>query len=128
MLALRETTSGRCSNAPFPSPLLTSRWLTSSSLSLLLPSPAPPKVADIIFRSLNLQLSAGSSGADEFLPVLVYVVLQTKLPHICSHLAYIEAFRHPGALAGRAGYLLVSLKSAIAYIEGADVDTYRAAP
>ena len=91
-------------------------------------SPSPPQVADIIFRSLNLQLAAGSSGADEFLPVLVYVVLQTKLPRICSHLAYIEAYRHPGALAGRAGYLLVSLQSAIAFIESAVVASYRAAP
>ena len=83
------------------------------------------KVADCIFRSLNLQMQNTSNGADEFLPILVYVVLQSRVKSLFSHLEYIEKFRHPEELRSREGYIFVSLQSAVAFIECASADDYR---
>ncbi|NWR26979.1 VP9D1 protein, partial [Tachuris rubrigastra] len=57
------------------------------------------------------------SGADDLLPILSYVVLQTGLPQLVSECAALEEFIHEGYLIGEEGYCLTSLQSALSYVE-----------
>ena len=56
--------------------------------------------ADILFRSLNLSRGADASrpGADEFLPVFIYVVLRANVRQVLANATYIDRFRYPGGL------------------------------
>ncbi|XP_061863666.1 VPS9 domain-containing protein 1 isoform X2 [Colius striatus] len=56
-------------------------------------------------------------GADDLLPILSYVVLQTGLPQLLSECAALEEFIHEGCLIGEEGYCLTSLQGALAYVE-----------
>ncbi|NWX49733.1 VP9D1 protein, partial [Steatornis caripensis] len=56
-------------------------------------------------------------GADDLLPILSYVVLQTGLPQLLSECAAMEEFIHEGCLIGEEGYCLTSLQSALSYVE-----------
>ncbi|KAM9509234.1 VPS9 domain-containing protein 1 isoform 2-T2 [Guaruba guarouba] len=56
-------------------------------------------------------------GADDLLPILSYVVLQTGLPQLLSECAALEEFIHEGCLIGEEGYCLTSLQSALSYVE-----------
>ncbi|KQK80136.1 VPS9 domain-containing protein 1 [Amazona aestiva] len=61
--------------------------------------------------------TAAISGADDLLPILSYVVLQTGLPQLLSECAALEEFIHEGCLIGEEGYCLTSLQSALSYVE-----------
>ncbi|XP_075017793.1 VPS9 domain-containing protein 1 isoform X2 [Calonectris borealis] len=56
-------------------------------------------------------------GADDLLPILSYVVLQTGLPQLLSECTALEEFIHEGYLIGEEGYCLTSLQSALSYVE-----------
>lgn len=86
------------------------------------------KCASIIFSALNLARAYSSSakqgrtkhesraGADDFLPVFIYVVLRADVPHLLSNCDYIQAFHNPNALMSKAGYCFVNLRSAIEFL------------
>ncbi|NXB90498.1 VP9D1 protein, partial [Vidua chalybeata] len=62
-------------------------------------------------------LATAAIGADDLLPILSYVVLQTGLPQLLSECAALEEFIHEGYLIGEEGYCLTSLQSALSYVE-----------
>uniref|UniRef100_A0A8C3QFH5 VPS9 domain containing 1 n=1 Tax=Cyanoderma ruficeps TaxID=181631 RepID=A0A8C3QFH5_9PASS len=62
-------------------------------------------------------LATAAIGADDLLPILSYVVLQTGLPQLVSECAALEEFIHEGYLIGEEGYCLTSLQSALSYVE-----------
>lgn len=49
------------------------------------------------------------SSADSFMPLLIYVVLQSNPEHLVSNVQYILRFRNQEKLGGEAGYYLSSL-------------------
>ncbi|XP_068811824.1 VPS9 domain-containing protein 1 [Struthio camelus] len=61
--------------------------------------------------------AAAAIGADDLLPILSYVVLQSGLPQLVSECAALEEFIHEGYLIGEEGYCLTSLQSALSYVE-----------
>ncbi|NXT58824.1 VP9D1 protein, partial [Pluvianellus socialis] len=61
--------------------------------------------------------TSAAIGADDLLPILSYVVLQTGLPQLLSECAALEEFIHEGCLIGEEGYCLTSLQSALSYVE-----------
>ncbi|XP_064016219.1 VPS9 domain-containing protein 1 isoform X2 [Pogoniulus pusillus] len=61
--------------------------------------------------------ASAAIGADDLLPILSYVVLQTGLPQLLSECAALEEFIHEGYLIGEEGYCLTSLQSALSYVE-----------
>ncbi|NXF72003.1 VP9D1 protein, partial [Sclerurus mexicanus] len=61
--------------------------------------------------------ASATIGADDLLPILSYVVLQTGLPQLLSECAALEEFIHEGYLIGEEGYCLTSLQSALSYVE-----------
>ncbi|XP_032086265.1 VPS9 domain-containing protein 1 isoform X2 [Thamnophis elegans] len=98
---------------------------------LLLPlSSCPQKKLECIVRTLRvicecaeeycgsrLQPASAAIGADDLLPILSFVVLQSNLPQLASECAALEEFIHEGYLIGEEGYCLTSLQSALSYVQ-----------
>uniref|UniRef100_A0A8C5WU34 VPS9 domain containing 1 n=1 Tax=Laticauda laticaudata TaxID=8630 RepID=A0A8C5WU34_LATLA len=96
---------------------------------LLLPlSSCPQKKLECIVRTLRiicecaeeycgsrLQPASAAIGADDLLPILSFVVLQSRSPQLVSECAALEEFIHEGYLIGEEGYCLTSLQSALSY-------------
>ena len=49
------------------------------------------------------------AGADDFLPVLIYVVIKAGLPHLASNLEYIQRFRLHSRMAAEFAYFYTQL-------------------
>ena len=87
------------------------------------------KCAAVLFNSLNLARAAADEdvadapGADDFLPIFIYVVLQSGIPRLCSNCEYIQTFHNPERLLSKAGYCFVNLQSAIEFIRCLDADS-----
>ena len=54
----------------------------------------------------------GALGADDLLPLVVYVVIKAKAASLPAELAYVADFLAEGQVHGRQGYALVSLQCA----------------
>ncbi|KAF4976300.1 hypothetical protein FZEAL_7016 [Fusarium zealandicum] len=67
-----------------------------------------------------LKHNKSDSSADSFMPLLIYVVLQSNPEHLVSNVQYILRFRNQEKLGGEAGYYLSSLMGAIQFIENMD--------
>ena len=54
----------------------------------------------VIFSVLNLSRGDSDSrpGADDFLPVFIYIVLHSGIPRLHSNCEYIAAYRNPADL------------------------------
>ncbi|THH27135.1 hypothetical protein EUX98_g7057 [Antrodiella citrinella] len=50
-------------------------------------------------------------GADNFVPILIYIVLKANPDHLLSNVEFINRFRNPAKLQSEAGYYLSSLKT-----------------
>ncbi|KAH8103956.1 hypothetical protein BXZ70DRAFT_1005506 [Cristinia sonorae] len=59
-------------------------------------------------------------GADNFVPILIYVVLKANPEHLLSNVEFINRFRNPAKLQSEAGYYLSSLMGAVSFIETMD--------
>lgn len=74
-----------------------------------------------VINNLLLNVSIGSKdnppGADDFLPVLIYVVIKANPPQLHSNLLYIQRYRHRSRLVSEAAYFYTNLVSAEHFIE-----------
>lgn len=74
-----------------------------------------------IYSILNRAAQQGApAGADEFVPILNYVVLHANPPQIHSNIQYILRFRAPNKLISEAGYYFTHLESTVAWLENVD--------
>ncbi|XP_035679942.1 VPS9 domain-containing protein 1-like [Branchiostoma floridae] len=62
------------------------------------------------------QKTAASIGADDLLPLLSYVILQSELPQLMSECHCMEVFIREGFLLGEEGYCLTTLQTALDYV------------
>ena len=61
----------------------------------------------VIFSVLNLKRGSDDTsrpGADDFLPIFIYVVLKAKVPSLYTNCEYIQSYLNPAALMSKAGY------------------------
>lgn len=65
-----------------------------------------------------------SQGADDFLPVLVYVLLRANPPQLASNIAYISRFRRSTRLVSEAAYFFTNVVSAATFLERADAKAF----
>lgn len=73
------------------------------------------KVIFGLIRHLSTQ-----ENADNFVPILIFVVLRANPDNLISNVEYISRFRNPERLSSESGYYLSSLMGAIAFIETMD--------
>lgn len=67
-----------------------------------------------------LRQSRSEESADDFLPILIYVVIKAQPQHLISNVNYIQRFRNQEMLSGEAAYYLSSLVGVISFIETLD--------
>jgi len=60
------------------------------------------------------------TGADEFLPILIYLIIKANPKKSNTNIQFIDDFRAPKRLKGLEEYYFTSFKSAIEFIEGLD--------
>ena len=77
------------------------------------------KCCSVIFSVLNLA-GGGKAGADDFLPVFIYVVLKAGVEHLHSNCEYIRLYRNQADLQSKAGYCFVNLCSAYEFISSVE--------
>jgi hypothetical protein len=83
------------------------------------------KCSSVIFSVLNLARSSDDTsrpGADDFLPIFIYVVLRAKVDDLHRNCEYIKKYRNKADLNSKAGYSFVSLCSAIEFILHCEAD------
>eukprot|EP00051_Salpingoeca_urceolata_P034284 m.24401 g.24401 ORF g.24401 m.24401 type:complete len:519 (+) comp7480_c0_seq1:210-1766(+) len=76
-----------------------------------------------VFRVLKGANADKHSSADDFLPVLIYVVLQANPPLLHSNLQFINRYCNPKQLmSGEAGYFFTNLFGAVSFIENMEME------
>lgn len=75
----------------------------------------------VINDVLKLTRAEGSRpySADDFLPLLIYSVIQANPPRLHSNVEFVATFRHPSRLVGEDAYFLTALQSAAAFVREA---------
>jgi hypothetical protein len=72
--------------------------------------------------------SAHRAGADELLPLLIFVVIRANLARLYSHTQYISMYRGAEGLLTEPGYYFTQLMSAIAFLERCDASLLTITP
>ncbi len=68
------------------------------------------------------------AGADDFLPLFIWVVLRSNIPKLSSNCAFIESFLNPARMISKSGYCLINLRSAINFVNYVDPSTIKIDP
>ncbi len=71
-------------------------------------------------KDSNNDSSASFAGADDFLPLFIWVVLRSHIPRLLSNCVYIESYLSPARLMSKSGYCLINLRSAIEFVNNAE--------
>lgn len=71
----------------------------------------------VVYGLLKHATDPNIQGADNFIPLLIYIVLRSDVKHLISNVRYIERFRYSNLNAGEELYYLSSLQAVIKFIE-----------
>lgn len=63
---------------------------------------------------------ASLPGADELLPMMIYVVLKTTIPELHSQIRFLQSFTRPKQMLSEAGYLVTQFVSAVYFLDNVD--------
>ncbi|XXG87007.1 hypothetical protein AAC387_Pa11g1800 [Persea americana] len=74
---------------------------------------------------LNVSISTNHvpAGADDFLPVLIYITIKANPPQLHSNLKFIQLFRQQSKVISEAAYYLTNLISVESFINGLDANS-----
>ncbi|XP_044512194.1 vacuolar protein sorting-associated protein 9A-like [Mangifera indica] len=78
------------------------------------------KVINNLLLNASMASNDNPPGADEFLPVLIYVTIKANPPQLHSNLLYIQRFRSQSRLVGEAAYFFTNMLSAESFISNID--------
>lgn len=71
----------------------------------------------VVYGLLKHIADSDTQGADNFIPLLIYIVLRSNVKHLISNIRYINRFRYSDLNTGEELYYLSSLQGAIKFIE-----------
>ncbi|KAF5206877.1 Vacuolar protein sorting-associated protein 9a [Thalictrum thalictroides] len=78
------------------------------------------KVINNLLLNASIASNEHPPGADEFLPVLIYVTLKANPPQLHSNLLYIQRYRCQSRLVSEAAYFFTNMLSAESFISNID--------
>ncbi|XP_021285190.1 vacuolar protein sorting-associated protein 9A-like [Herrania umbratica] len=78
------------------------------------------KVINNLLLNASLASNENPPGADEFLPVLIYVTIKANPPQLHSNLLYIQRYRRQSRLVAEAAYFFTNMLSAESFISSID--------
>ncbi|CAM6099160.1 unnamed protein product [Calypogeia fissa] len=78
------------------------------------------RVINNLLLNVSMANKDNPPGADDFLPVLIYVVIKANPPQLHSNLLYIQRYRHQNRLVSEASYFYTNLVSAESFIANLD--------
>ncbi|XP_050376202.1 vacuolar protein sorting-associated protein 9A-like [Argentina anserina] len=78
------------------------------------------KVINNLLHNATIASNENTHGADEFLPVLIYVTLKANPPQLHSNLLYIQRFRRQSQLVAEAAYFFTNMCSVESFISNID--------
>lgn len=73
-----------------------------------------------VILNVSMATNENPPGADEFLPVLIYVIIKANPPQLYSNLLFIQRYRHQSRLVSEAAYFYTNLVSAESFIDNLD--------
>lgn len=78
------------------------------------------KVINNLLLNASISSNDNPPGADEFLPVLIYVTIKANPPQLHSNLLYIQRYRRQSRLVSEAAYFFTNILSAESFIWNID--------
>ncbi|PON76632.1 VPS9 domain containing protein [Parasponia andersonii] len=78
------------------------------------------KVISNLLLNASIASNENTPGADEFLPVLIYVTIKANPPQLHSNLLYIQRYRCQSRLVGEASYYFTNMLSVESFISNID--------
>ncbi|KAE8728291.1 Vacuolar protein sorting-associated protein 9A [Hibiscus syriacus] len=78
------------------------------------------KVINNLLLNVSIASNKNPPGADDFLPVLIYVTIKANPPQLHSNLLYIQRYRRQSRLVSEAAYFFTNMLSAEAFISNID--------
>uniref|UniRef100_A0A5B7AMT9 Vacuolar protein sorting-associated protein 9A n=2 Tax=Davidia involucrata TaxID=16924 RepID=A0A5B7AMT9_DAVIN len=80
------------------------------------------KVINNLLFNASIAANEDPPGADEFLPVLIYVTIKANPPQLHSNLLYIQRYRRQSRLVAEAAYLFTNMLSSESFILNIDAN------
>ncbi|XP_021681425.2 vacuolar protein sorting-associated protein 9A isoform X2 [Hevea brasiliensis] len=81
------------------------------------------KVINNLLLNASIASNENPPGADEFLPVLIYVTIKANPPQLHSNLLYIQRYRCQSRLVAEAAYFFTNMLSAESFISNINAES-----
>ncbi|KAH9299036.1 hypothetical protein KI387_030718, partial [Taxus chinensis] len=78
------------------------------------------RVINNLLLNVSMATNDNPPGADDFLPVLIYVTIKANPPQLHSNLLYIQRYRRQSRLVSEAAYFFTNLVSAESFVSNMD--------
>lgn len=64
------------------------------------------------------------AGADDLVPLFIWVVLRSHIPLLSSNVNYVMTYLNPARMMGQSGYCITQLSSAVQFVKYAEPDQF----
>ncbi|KNA12882.1 hypothetical protein SOVF_121220 [Spinacia oleracea] len=81
------------------------------------------KVITNLLHNAAVTANENTPGADEFLPVLIYVTIKANPPQLHLNLQYIQRYRRESRLVSETAYYFTNILSAVSFISNIDAQS-----
>ncbi|GAM19271.1 hypothetical protein SAMD00019534_024460 [Acytostelium subglobosum LB1] len=76
----------------------------------------------LLFKLLSNDKNSAPVGADQLLPIIIYVLIKSNLPFLLSNIQFITLFRDPSLIEPETNYYLVTLITGATFIQNMTMD------